>query len=101
MKKEEMTSIYKTKIDHIANNILKSSQLNLSLKPSFLSLMTFKIQQLYYKKDQDNNSLDYLYWKNNGWLEQTCFYYIETKSKLLKVIFARFLGTIIARIALK
>ena len=35
-------------------------------RPSFRSLMTFKIQQLAWRKAADRNSFDYAYWKRQG-----------------------------------
>ncbi len=101
MDKEEMNSLYHKNINKIAKKILKSYDSGKGLKPSFFSLLMFKIQQLSYQKANDKASIDFQYWKNNGWLEKGCVYYAKNKSNFLKVFFARFIGRIIAKILLK
>ncbi len=101
MEQEELNKRYKTKISKIADKMIKYYLSSRNLKPSFLALMIFAIQQLYYKKDNNKDTLDYKYWVNRGWLDKDCTYYSKTKSNMLKVILARNVGRLLAKIILK
>ncbi len=101
MELDELNKRYQAKISKIADRIIKHYQSSNSLKPSFLALMIFAIQQQYYKKDDNKDSLDYKYWVKRSWLDKDCIYYSKTKSNLLKVILARSVGRLLAKIVLK
>lgn len=61
-------------------------------KPSVLSLVSFADQQRYWLKEENQNSIDFLYWKEKGWLEKKCYYY-DTKIKhSIRMLLARILG---------
>jgi hypothetical protein len=101
MEQEELNKRYKAKISKISNKMIKSYQSSSSLKPSFLALMIFAIQQLYYKKDDNKDTLDYRYWVNCGWLDNDCIYYSKIKAVKLKVLSARIIGRFLAKVVLK
>jgi multimeric flavodoxin WrbA len=101
MEQEELNKRYKAKISKISNKMIKSYQSSSSLKPSFLALMIFAIQQLYYKKDDNRNTLDYKYWVSRGWLDNDCIYYSKIKAVKLKVLSARIIGRFLAKVVLK
>lgn len=101
MKKEEIAALYQVKISQIAATILRAIQLNIAAKPTSLSLLFFRVQQLYYLHDQAGDSLDLSYWRAKGWLEPTCRYYFKSKANPLKVGATRLLGSIIAKFVLK
>ena len=96
-----INKLYTDKICQITNKIQKSYRSKKISYPGFLSLLTFKIQQLYYQQQGNKKSLDYKYWQNNGWLNNHCYYYNIKVSVSLKVFLARITGTLIARIMLK
>ncbi len=66
-------------------------------RPSFLSLMTFKIQQIAWQKVAERDSLDYHYWHDQGWLDARREFYIPHRASRLKVTLARLTGSAIAR----
>jgi len=70
-----------------------------AVRPSFLSMMTFKIQQTYWKKPpQDpNEAYDYDYWQRRGWTDPRRDFYIRHKSSHVKTALARLSGAILAR----
>jgi len=100
MDKEEIVKLYKDKIFSTAKRILKYYQTAKNSCPTFFSLMVFKIQQLYYKREQDKTSIDYIYWKSKGWLNDKCFFYSSYKANIFKVTAARILGVIVTKLVL-
>jgi len=66
------------------------------LRPAFLSLMMFKIQQLAWQRE-DPGSLDYVYWHDQGWLDPATTFYIPHRAKPLKVAAARAVGAVVYR----
>ena len=101
MSNEDINKNFDNRINKIAKKIVNYHKTSKKLKPTFLSLMIFKIQQLYYKKSNEKDSIDYNYWKNQNWLEDNRKYYMEIKSNFIKIIFARFFGSLIAKLVLK
>ncbi len=66
-------------------------------KPSLYSLVAFTIQQMYWRRKEDDNSVDYRYWKEHGWLEQKCYYYDSDSKRGLRLHMARILGLLAGR----
>jgi multimeric flavodoxin WrbA len=64
--------------------------------PSFLSLMTFRIQQGYWWRLPADQSIDYQYWQSQGWTHPRKDYYIPHQAGNLKVTLARWVGAILA-----
>jgi multimeric flavodoxin WrbA len=96
MKKREIASAYNHKIRSIAHRILAFNLRKRQLKPSFLSLMIFKIQQKAWS-DKDRDSYDYKYWQAKGWTNPRITYFIPHRVNFFKVIAARLMGSIIVR----
>jgi len=69
--------------------------------PSFLALMTFAIQKMYYLKENATESYDFRYWKGKGWLEKERAYYDSRPASGLKAAAARIAGRLVARIFLR
>ncbi len=65
------------------------------LNPSFMSLMIFRIQQKSWRRNGDPQSVDYLYWKDKGWLEEKRNFYIEHRANPFKTGLARLAGIIL------
>lgn len=101
MTKDKIEVIFQSRINNIAQRIIKYQEMSKFLFPSFLSLMTFKIQQLSYKQSDEKESVDYKYWENKNWLKNSRKYYIECQINIFKVIIARALGSMIAKVVLK
>ncbi|MBN2536087.1 MAG: flavodoxin family protein [Spirochaetales bacterium] len=101
MNKDEMKKKYDKRLDKIAGKIVDYYRLSRFLSPGFLALMIFRIQQLYYKKSSEKDSVDYRYWEKMQWLGEKRNYYITVKTNIIKVFFARVSGSIIAKFVLK
>ncbi len=79
----------------IARELFDALEQKKALNPSFLSLMTFKIQQHAWTAHPDE-SVDYNYWNDHGWTNPRCDFYIPHRAGRVKVLLARGLGRIIA-----
>lgn len=66
-------------------------------KPSVYSLVAFTVQQAIWRREGDNNSFDYRYWKEQGWLEKRCYYYRKQQKCNIKIRLARLLGLLVSR----
>lgn len=66
------------------------------LNPSFFELMVFKIQQVSWQKEGIPGTVDYAYWKQNGWFDPKQIYFLPIVSSWLKVKLARAAGVVIA-----
>ena len=64
--------------------------------PSFLSLMTFRIQQGYWWRGSATNSMDGQYWQSQGWTQPGRDYYVSHQARNSKVALARLVGAILA-----
>ncbi len=87
---------YQKKLDKAAGMIASGKAFKKAQNPSFLSLMKFKIQQLY-QKNFDIESIDHVFWSENGMLDDNVFYPSKIKSSSLKIAAARTLGSIIGK----
>lgn len=97
MKREQIYGRYNHKIKTIAINLFNAIKNKKVLKPSFYSLVMFKVQQKYWqKKSNERYTIDYIYWNEKGWLSPECTYYSIIKTNWLKVKMARLFGEIIA-----
>ncbi len=94
-KRDEINTRYGAKINQIARIIFCTVHQKATLRPSFYSLMVFKIQQLAWQKKRPG-SVDYHYWKGNGWLDPRRTFYTEQHASWLKVALARLVGAAIA-----
>ncbi len=92
-KRDEINARYAAKIEQIAQTIFQA--VHQEAAPSFLSLMVFKIQQTGWQK-QNPNSIDYRYWKGNGWLDPRRIFYTNHRASWLKVTLARLVGSALA-----
>jgi hypothetical protein len=57
--------------------------------------MVFKIQQVGWRK-VNPDSMDYRYWKGNGWLDPQRIFYTDQRANWLKVTLARLVGSALA-----
>ena len=64
--------------------------------PSFLSLMTFRVQQGYWWRQSADESIDHLYWKNQGWTHPERDYYVSHQANKGKIALARLVGALLA-----
>jgi multimeric flavodoxin WrbA len=96
MAQEEMESRYQEATARVARALFDAIAQERFLQPSFLSLMTFKIQQLSWQQEPPG-SFDYEYWRDQGWFEPHRTFYIEHRASPVKVALARLTGAVLAR----
>lgn len=97
MKTDEINAHYHHKIIKIAAELIDAIMNNETLKPSFNSLVVFRVQQKYWQKAIGQHDLfDFVYWKNKGWLEPHCGFYIPCKVNRIKASLARLIGNVIS-----
>lgn len=96
MSAEEVRAKYDPLAGQIASDLFDAIQGKAYLNPSFLSLLTFKIQQLAWSKNAQPGTVDYEYWRNRGWLNPGCTFFIEHKANPVKVWLARLCGALLA-----
>lgn len=70
-----------------------------ALRPSFVSLLAFKIQQLAWQRE-GGDSYDVAYWLARGWPDPGCTFYTSHRAGGMKVALARAAGAAIARFVL-
>jgi multimeric flavodoxin WrbA len=96
IKQDELTARYQKQTGGIAHRLFHAIRQQRFSQPSFLALMTFKIQQLYWQQTVEE-SIDYAHWKSRGWTEPQREFYIPHQANPLKVACARLAGAAIAR----
>jgi hypothetical protein len=100
MPAEEMERRYGQEAGRVAEALYRAISQRHALRPSFLSLMTFKIQQLAWQRE-NVDSLDYRYWKSQGWLDPSRTFYTAHHAARVKVVLARLVGAAIAKFMLE
>ena len=90
---------YEDKTSKIAGEIVTAIHTQKASRPAFLSMMTFKIQQAYWKKppEDPNERHDYEYWRRKGWTDPQREFYIWHKSSRVKAVIARMTGALLAK----
>lgn len=94
-RRDEINARYEEKIAEIARVIVGAVWQKTARRPSFYSLLAFKIQQLAWQRGKPG-SVDYNYWNDHGLLDSQRTFYIEHHANRLKVALARLLGAGIA-----
>ncbi len=98
MKSGEMQTHYQEQAERIARRFFSALHSRAYTRPSFMSLMMFRIQQLAWQNPSiDHDTIDYQYWKNQGWIEPGRVFYVPQQASPVKVALARLTGTLIAR----
>jgi len=93
----EIKTRYDRKIKQTAKKLFDSIQSQSVGCSSFNSLMFFKVQQKHWQKNTPKQeTYDYRYWKNKGWIEPSCKYYTPLDTGHLKVMIARLAGSLVA-----
>ncbi len=99
MEPEQTAALFENRADKIAAVLFRSIVEQSALKPSFPSRAAFSIRQAYYRKAEAGTK-DYLYWKNNGWLEKTAVYFAGRRPNRMKTSCARLIGFLVAKLIL-
>jgi NAD(P)H-dependent FMN reductase len=96
MPAEEMQRRHSAAILRGARRLFQDVARKGCMKPSFLSLMVFRIQQAGWAKTAPD-SIDFAYWNERGWLDtRRCSYFFPHKASPLKVAAARAAGALTA-----
>ncbi|MEA4908362.1 MAG: NAD(P)H-dependent oxidoreductase [Anaerolineaceae bacterium] len=91
----EIQSRFDAQAEKIARQLFTAIRERRYARPSFRSLMTFKIQQLAWAGHQDD-SVDLQYWRSRGWIDPRRDYYIPQQSGRVKTTLARLAGALLA-----
>lgn len=96
MPAEEMKQRLSAGIMRAARKLFQDVRRKGYMKPSFLSLMVFRIQQSGWRKSAPG-SMDFAYWNDRGWLDtRRCSYFFPHSANPLKVAVARAAGSVTA-----
>ena len=93
----EIEDRYGADIHNIARKFFAAIHKREFTRPSFLSLMTFKIQQWSLAK-ANPGTVDYQYWDGRGWINPRRSFYIEHNSHPFNLSLARFVGGVLGRL---
>jgi len=98
MDRGEIQARYQGRIEKTAAQLYQAIRRAEFRKPSFYSLMVFKIQQLSRRRtNSPQDALDNVYWEEQGWTDPRREFYIDHDTSRAKVAFARLSGAVIAR----
>jgi len=87
MPHEEISRKYGKRIKKAAKSLYSDIYNKKYMKPSFISLMIYKIRKKIWMRDKED-SANKTFWKEKGWLNPKTSYYIPHQSSKLKVFFA-------------
>jgi multimeric flavodoxin WrbA len=90
---------YERQAARVAEALFRAVAEQHALRPSFVSLLAFKVQQLAWQREPPG-SVDHTYWLAQGWLDPACTFYMAHHSHPVKVTLARLVGAVIARFML-
>lgn len=94
----DMEIKFGSKLKEAAQTLFYAIRDNTAARPSFYSLIAFKIQQRYWMKAVGyHNTYDYKYWHEKGWTDKNCDFYIPHRTGPVKKMIARFIAAIAAR----
>ena len=94
--REEVATRYGKQIERTSRLFLQRMRQS-PFRPSLYSLIAFTVQQaLWSRPSVDQDTIDYRYWHDSGWLQRSRRYYDPALAQTPKAIIARGLGKIIA-----
>jgi multimeric flavodoxin WrbA len=97
MTAEEVRARHGERIRRCAGKLHEEIRTRRFLKPSFLSLMVFRIQQEGWSR-ADSASIDHAYWNGQGWLDRRrCTFYFDHRTNPVTTGAARLVGSIAAK----
>jgi hypothetical protein len=98
MSAEELRERYLKGIARVAQRFLQDIRRHGAERPSFLSLMVFRIQQAGWGKAAPG-SIDFSYWKDRGWLDvRRCTWFLPHRASPIVVAAARLVGSVAAAV---
>ena len=96
MPPEDIASRYQGKIAKGARNFFRAVHHERYKNPSIINLIVFRTQQWAWSR-ADKDSLDYQYWKAQGWTDPRRSYYIPQQANYFKITLAQIVGQTLAR----
>ncbi|RPJ38570.1 MAG: flavodoxin family protein [Chloroflexi bacterium] len=97
MKREDTRALFDARAAQAARRFFQAIYHQAFRKPSFFSLMVFKIQQMGWKKEGVPGTIDYRHWEERGWFDPKQTFYYPHAAPRLKVALARLAGVIIGK----
>lgn len=98
MEDKRIEEKYTPKLSSIAVSLIRSVQKNAAQKPTLFSLISFKIQQKYYRTCDRAGTLDHTYWKEKGWLHSNTHFYMPVKCNPVKLLIADIIGVLLSNL---
>ncbi len=96
MSATEMKERHSERIARAARKLFRDIRDNRAERPSFVSLLVFRIQQAGWSKAAPG-SIDYAYWHDKGWLNtRRCTWFTPHRANAVKVAAARAVGALAA-----
>jgi multimeric flavodoxin WrbA len=98
---EEMQRHYGRKLKKLARLVLSRAEQKMSSRPGFGSLLVFCIQQKARRrlcKGEKTETIDARYWRERGWFDMGCTFFVPHRAPFFRVTAARALGTLLARV---
>jgi hypothetical protein len=96
MRQAAIAGKYQVKIEKAARKLYSALNGQRHQNPTFLALMTFRIQQIGWNKAAKKDTPDYDYWHGRGWLNQKVEYFFPHRAGRVKVGAARLVGSMLA-----
>lgn len=90
----EVVAAHGQRAQNAARRIARAVRQGRAQRPGFLSLMTFRIQQLYWIRNAEPG-LDLDYWRGQGWLDPRREFYVPIRTPPLTVWLARRAGDVL------
>lgn len=87
---------YEGQAAQVAEALFRAISQQHALRPSFISLLAFKVQQSVWQREPPG-SLDHTYWLDRGWLDPASTLYMAHRSHPAKVALARLAGAFFFR----
>ncbi len=91
MEHAELESRYQKETAQVARQLFRAVSEQHARRPSFVSLVAFKIQQMAWQREP-SGSYDYDYWQKQGWLAAGQTFYVAHRAHPVKVALARLAG---------
>ncbi len=87
---------YRGQLSEMAMTLVTSFQKSAAQKPTLFSLVSFHIQQKYYRTSPHAGALDRAYWQEKGWLHSGTHFYMPVKCQPVKLLIANVIGAILS-----
>jgi hypothetical protein len=84
--------------DRAAGSLVRAVVNRAALRPGFLPLMMFRIQQVAWQRDAGESTVDHAWWRAHGWLDAGCTFYLPHRTGPITTSLARLVGTLVAGI---